>query len=254
MTTSPPLVQLDSVTKTYQSPNRPTVRALSAISLTLRHGELVAVVGASGSGKSTLLNLLGLLDRPSSGTYLLAGDDVSQSSLDEQARLRNQRIGFVFQAYRLLPRSSALENVELPLLYSDRAVPRDKAKEMLDLVGLSDRQHHRATELSGGQQQRVAIARALVNSPDLLLADEPTGNLDPVAAMEIVGIFQRLNQQGKTIIWVTHDHALARYCERILTLEHGSIASDAPVQSPLQAGAAKHPAAEASPARMSEGL
>jgi ABC-type lipoprotein export system ATPase subunit len=202
------------------------VQALKDVSLTIERGEFVAVVGASGSGKSTLLNTLGLLDRPSDGTYRFAGKDVSQANLDEQARLRNRSIGFVFQAYRLLPRSSALENVELPLLYSDRPTPTDAARRMLELVGLGNRIQHRATELSGGQQQRVAIARALVNSPDLLLADEPTGNLDPETALGIISLFERLNGDGKTILWVTHDHALARHCKRMITLENGCIATD----------------------------
>jgi ABC-type lipoprotein export system ATPase subunit len=226
MTDQQPLIELEAISKTYRPPNRPPVRALKDVSLTVRKGEFVAVVGASGSGKSTLLNLLGLLDRPSSGRYRFGDNDVSSASLDEQARLRNRRIGFVFQAYRLLPRSSALENVELPLLYSDAPVQNDVAKRMLELVGLGDRIQHRATELSGGQQQRVAIARALINSPDLLLADEPTGNLDPATALEIAALFGQLNAQGKTILWVTHDHALAKHCRRVITIADGTITQD----------------------------
>src|SRR5512145_1545136 len=189
MTRQNQLIELQSIQKTYRPVNREPVHAMNDVSLQIERGEFVAVVGSSGSGKSTLLNLLGLLDRPSAGRYLLQGDDVSNLTHDQQASLRNRRIGFVFQAHRLLPRASAIENVELPLLYSNHPPTKDAAKNALGAVGLADRIHHRATELSGGQQQRVAIARALVNSPDLLLADEPTGNLDPVAALEIVGIF-----------------------------------------------------------------
>ncbi|MBI5543056.1 MAG: ABC transporter ATP-binding protein, partial [Deltaproteobacteria bacterium] len=198
-------------------------------------GELVAIVGSSGSGKSTLMNLLGLLDSPSEGTYRLDGLDLSRVSPDEQARLRNQRFGFVFQAFRLLPRASALENVELPLLYSDRGGTQGLARAALMSVGLADRMDHRPTELSGGQQQRVAIARALVNAPDIVLADEPTGNLDPRAALEILAIFQKLHREGRTVVLVTHDANVARHCSRIARIEHGSIAADELVTDRLDA-------------------
>ncbi|HMA91188.1 MAG TPA: ABC transporter ATP-binding protein [Polyangiaceae bacterium] len=240
MTSQQVMVELNRISKTYSPSNREAVQALKQVQLHVTKGELVAIVGASGSGKSTLLNLLGLLDRPSTGSYLLGGEDVSKLSLDQQARLRNRRIGFVFQAFRLLPRASALENVELPLLYSDRPSKPERAKELLNAVGLGDRLHHRATELSGGQQQRVAIARALVNAPDLLLADEPTGNLDQRSAAEILAILQRLHDDGHTIVLVTHDEGIARTCGRVLRLEGGRIVSDtvlkgSPANAALQA-------------------
>ncbi len=198
----------------------------------------MAIVGSSGSGKSTLLNVLGLLDRPSAGAYLLDGQDVSRLGVDEQARLRNQKIGFVFQAFRLLPRTSALENVELPLLYSARTGNAGARRRALEAVGLADRAQHRPSELSGGQQQRVAIARALVNDPDLLLADEPTGNLDARSALEIMAIFQGLNRAGRTIVLVTHDAHLAAHCRRIARIEDGRIVSDEAVASPRDAAQA----------------
>lgn len=221
-----PIISLHEISKAYHAKNRGTVEALRGVDLEICAGEFVAIVGASGSGKSTLLNLLGLLDSPSGGQYLLSGQDVSNLNLNQQARVRSRRIGFVFQAFRLLPRASALENVELPLLYTDGSANWDAPKRLLEAVGLADRIHHRATELSGGQQQRVAIARALVNSPDVLLADEPTGNLDQQAANEILALFLRLNQDGKTIILVTHDASLAGSCQRVLRLENGSIRRD----------------------------
>lgn len=217
------LIALHGIHKTYHTKNRGVVDALRDVELDIRSGDFVAIVGASGSGKSTLLNLLGLLDRPSSGRYLLSGEDVSNLTLNQQARVRSRRIGFVFQAFRLLPRASALENVELPLMYADARPSPEFPKRLLETVGLGDRMYHRATELSGGQQQRVAIARALVNSPDVLLADEPTGNLDQQAATEIFSLFRRLNQDGKTIILVTHDATLAAECRQVVRLENGSI-------------------------------
>jgi ABC-type lipoprotein export system ATPase subunit len=193
----------------------------------IERGEFVAVVGASGSGKSTLMNILGLLDRPTRGAYRFGGHDVSSLGVAEQARFRNKKVGFVFQAFHLLPRASALENVELPLHYSDRASIDGLSRRALDAVGLGDRIHHRPAELSGGQQQRVAIARALVNEPDLLLADEPTGNLDAGSAAEVMDIFHTLNNTGRTIVMVTHDPALAAHSHRIVQLQGGRLMVEA---------------------------
>jgi putative ABC transport system ATP-binding protein len=220
------MIELQGIGKTYTRPGGgEPVRALDEVSLRIERGELVGIVGASGSGKSTLMNVLGLLDRPSAGRYLLDGDDVAGLGVNELARLRNRRIGFVFQAFHLMPRTSALENVELPLLYSDRKSIRGLGRAALDADGLADRIDHRPSELSGGQQQRVAIARALVNDPDLLLADEPTGNLDARSAGEIMALFEALHEAGRTIVLITHDPALAAHCERIVHLEDGRVAS-----------------------------
>ena len=228
------MIELRNIGKTYQRPDGPVVHALEDVSLRVDRGEFVAIVGSSGSGKSTLLNVLGLLDAPDEGRYLLDGEDVARLPEDRRARLRSERIGFVFQSSRLLPRASALENVELPLLYADRERPAGAARAALESVGLADRIHHRPSELSGGQQQRVAIARALVNDPGLLLADEPTGNLDPRAAEEVMGIFRDLHSAGRTILLVTHDQALAAQCGRIARIEGGRIVSDqrSPGQGP----------------------
>jgi putative ABC transport system ATP-binding protein len=217
------MIELQEIGRTYTRPGGDAVRALDGVSLRIDRGEFVAIVGASGSGKSTLMNVLGLLDRPSEGRYLLDGRDVADLGVNELARLRNQRVGFVFQAFHLLPRTSALENVELPLLYSDRASIKGLGRRALEAVGLADRIEHRPSELSGGQQQRVAIARALVNEPDLLLADEPTGNLDARSAGEIMAIFQSLHQAGRTLVLITHDAALAAHCDRIFHLDEGRI-------------------------------
>ena len=232
------MIELRDVDKVYVRAGGAPVEALRGVSLRIEPGALMAIVGASGSGKSTLLNVLGLLDVPTRGTYRLGGADVSALDPDALARLRNERIGFVFQTFRLLPRSSALENVELPLLYSDRPRTGGLARAALASVGLADRLEHRPAELSGGQQQRVAIARALVNGPDLLLADEPTGNLDPRAALEVLAIFQRLQAEGRTIVVVTHDAAVADHCGRIARLEGGRVVSDARVAAPRDASAA----------------
>ena len=220
------MIELQAIGRTYTRPGGDTLQALSDVSLRIERGELLAIVGSSGSGKSTLMNVLGLLDRPDAGRYLLDGQDVSGLGVNEQARLRNRRIGFVFQAFHLLPRESALENVELPLLYSDRASITGLGRRALEAVGLADRIDHRPSELSGGQQQRVAIARALVNEPDLLLADEPTGNLDARSAAEILDIFASLNQAGRTIVVVTHDPDVAARCGRVARLEAGRIVAD----------------------------
>ena len=214
-----------------------TPRAVSAERTLLRRSaanEIVAVVGASGSGKSTLMNILGLLDRPTSGRYFLEGEDVSGFDKDRRAVLRNRKIGFVFQNFNLLARTSALENVELPLLYNGRSYPptarHDKAKELLAAVGLGARTDHTPTQLSGGQQQRVAIARALVNDPELILADEPTGNLDSRTSVEIMEILQRLNRDRNiTVLLITHEHDIASYATRVITVRDGRVKTDEPV-------------------------
>ncbi len=212
------------------------VQALRGLSLDIEDGEFVAVIGPSGSGKSTLMHILGCLDRPTSGRYLLGEKDVSEISPDERASLRNRQIGFVFQSFNLLPRTPAVENVELPLLYNggklSRSERRSRALEMLRSLGLSDRALHHPNQLSGGQQQRVAIARALVNSPGLLLADEPTGNLDSQTSSEIMDLFRRLNQErGLTLVVITHERNIAECASRIVELKDGRVESDAPVAS-----------------------
>ena len=211
------------------------VSALSDVSADIAVGECVAIIGASGSGKSTFMNILGCLDRPTRGSYRLGGVDVSGMSPDQRATIRNQQIGFVFQNFNLIPRTSALENVELPLFYSDVALAEQhqRARAALASVGLGDREAHLPSQLSGGQQQRVAIARALVNQPALLLADEPTGNLDTQTSIEILEIFQRLNrEQGITVVLVTHEPDIAAYAERVMTFRDGRILSDIAGRSP----------------------
>ncbi len=220
------MIDLQSISKTYARQNGEAVHAVADFSLHIRRGEFVAVVGTSGSGKSTLMNIVGLLDRPSSGSYLFDGRDVANLSVADQARFRNRHVGFVFQAFHLLPRTSALENVELPLLYSERESLTGMGRKALEAVGLADRMDHTPAELSGGQQQRVAIARALVNEPELLLADEPTGNLDPRSATEILDLFDALNRSGRTIVLVTHDASVARRARRIIRIEQGRLAAD----------------------------
>lgn len=231
------VIEIKNITKTYHV-GEIKVRALRGIDLTVNTGEFVAIMGASGSGKSTLMNLLGCLDEPTSGRYLLDGIDVSALSRDEYADIRNQKIGFVFQGFNLLPRTSALENVELPLFYDRRRRidnPQDAAREALERVGLGDRMDHIPSQLSGGQQQRVAIARALVNQPRILLADEPTGNLDSVTSVEVMSIFQELNKQGITIIIVTHEEDISHYTRRIVEMRDGLIRRDEPITDPLVA-------------------
>ncbi|HIL80834.1 MAG TPA: ABC transporter ATP-binding protein [Myxococcales bacterium] len=205
------------------------VRALNGVSVSIDRGEFVAIVGKSGSGKSTFMNILGCLDRPNGGSYFLDGQDVAGLSADERAELRGQKIGFVFQAFNLIPRTSALENVELPLIYSEvsRAEQVRRARESLDTLGLRDRAEHHPSELSGGEQQRVAIARALVNRPKLLLADEPTGNLDTRTSLEIMAILEELNRgQGLTIVLVTHETDIAAFADRVLTFRDGEVVGD----------------------------
>jgi putative ABC transport system ATP-binding protein len=219
-----------------------TVHALRGVSLEVEAGSFISVVGASGSGKSTLMNILGLLDRPSSGEYFLDGQDVSGFDRDRRAVYRNRKIGFVFQSFNLLPRTSALENVELPLLYNGRAhnlrERHDKALSLLTAVGLGARADHTPSQLSGGQQQRVAIARSLVNDPEVILADEPTGNLDSRTSIEIMEILQRLNRErGLTIILITHEHDIAEYGRRVVTVRDGRILTDEPVAQARDAGA-----------------
>jgi putative ABC transport system ATP-binding protein len=207
------------------------VHALRGVSLEIQRGEFVAIMGASGSGKSTFMNILGCLDRPSSGRYLLEGIDVSQHDKKALALIRNQKIGFVFQGFNLLARTTALENTELPTLYTkiDKAERERRASEALTLVGLADRARHFPSQMSGGQQQRVAIARALVNRPAILLADEPTGNLDSRTSVEILEIFQNLNDKGLTIVLVTHEHDIAQFAKRVLVFRDGKIRKDDPV-------------------------
>jgi len=214
------MIQAESLCKSYELGGQ-TVHALDRVTFGIGEGQMVAVRGPSGSGKSTLMNIIGCLDRTDSGTYKLAGQDVSQLSDNRLAEIRNSRIGFVFQMFNLLPRMSALENVELPLLYAGRRDARDRAREALAEVGLADRSHHEPNQLSGGQRQRVAIARAIVGNPSIILADEPTGALDSHTGDEILSLFQRLNQRGRTIVVVTHDAAVARHCRRELVIRDG---------------------------------
>jgi putative ABC transport system ATP-binding protein len=233
-----PVVKLTNIHKTYSN-GEIEVRAVRGVSLDIQRGEFVALMGASGSGKSTLMNLLGCLDRPTSGSYLLDGIDVSGLDRNERADIRNQKLGFVFQGFNLLARTTALENVELPMLYAKKRIPtdemRDRAMKALEIVGLGKRADHYPSQLSGGQQQRVAIARALVNQPQVLLADEPTGNLDSKTSVEVMGVFQRLNDQGITILMVTHELDIAHYCKRNLILRDGVIVSDVLVKPRLMA-------------------
>jgi putative ABC transport system ATP-binding protein len=224
----PALIETDRLTKTYQL-GEVTVNALQGVTVTIERGSFVAIMGASGSGKSTLMNLLGCLDRPTSGRYWLDGVPVERLDRDQLAEIRNQKIGFVFQNFNLLSRMSAMENVQLPLLYAttDTGDADERAKRVLVLVGLAGREHSLLTQLSGGQQQRIAIARALINEPEILLADEPTGQLDSRTSAEIMAIFQQLNRtRGITLIVVTHSDEVARFAKRIITFRDGQIVGD----------------------------
>jgi len=229
-----PVVKLENFRRTYRT-GEIEVHAVRGVSLDVLPGEFIAIMGASGSGKSTMMNTIGCLDRPTDGKFWLDGVDVGELDRDRRADLRNRAIGFVFQGFNLLARTSALENVELPLLYSRAHLSareqRRRAHEALTLVGLSDREDHLPNQLSGGQQQRVAIARALVNEPKLLLADEPTGNLDSRTSVEIMGIFQELNGRGMTVVMVTHEFDIARYATRTIVMRDGRVVHDTPVSA-----------------------
>jgi putative ABC transport system ATP-binding protein len=238
-----PVIRLRDLTRVYQM-GETEVRALDGVTLDVAQGEFLAVMGPSGSGKSTFMNIIGCLDRPTSGTYVLEGTDVSTLDRNERAEIRNDKIGFVFQNFNLLSRTSALENVELPLLYSRKhrlsdAEQLEKARVCLGKVGLADRWDHTPAQLSGGQQQRVAIARALVNDPSIMLGDEPTGNLDSRTSDEVMGIFQGLNEEGKTIVLITHEHDIAEYARRVVAFRDGLLVSDEVVKGRRSAKGAR---------------
>lgn len=222
------IIRLENIYKTYKN-GTINVEALKDINLTINEGEFVAIMGVSGSGKSTLMNILGCLDRPTEGNYYIEGVDVSEKTDDQLSQVRNKNVGFIFQSFNLIPRTTALKNVELPMIYAK--IPQEERKiramELLNGVGLGDRYHHMPNELSGGQKQRVAIARALTNKPPIILADEPTGNLDSKSSIEIMEIFRKLNKEDKnTVIIVTHEHDIAKYTDRIITFFDGEITSD----------------------------
>ena len=242
------MIQLENVTKVF-SLGKVEVAALQGVSLSIERGEMVAIMGASGSGKSTLMNIIGCLDVPTSGRYFLEDEDVGRLGDDRLAEIRNQKIGFVFQTYNLLPRLTALANVELPLLYGNGSDRRRRSQEALERVGLGGRVGHRPAELSGGEQQRVGIARALVKAPSLLLADEPTGNLDSRSSEEIVGILQQLNrQEGLTVVIVTHEPDIAAATRRVVSMRDGRLINDQPVEKPRLVHTAGSDYLEASPA------
>jgi len=240
------LIDIREITKVYEM-GQERVHALSGVNLGVDRGEYVAIMGPSGSGKSTLMNLIGCLDTPTSGSYVLNGREVARMTDDELASIRNQEIGFVFQTFNLLPRTNALQQVELPLVYSglSRKDRRERAVKALEAVGLADRMNHMPNEMSGGQRQRVAIARALINDPSILLADEPTGNLDSQTGAEIMALFDQLNARGNTIVLVTHEEDIAAHARRIVRLLDGKIRDDHPSERQRTAGA---PAGEGVPA------
>jgi len=233
-----PVIQLTDIHKVYRT-GEVEVHAVRGVTLNIMPGEFVAIMGSSGSGKSTLMNTIGCLDRPTGGQFLIDGIDISTLNRDKRAEIRNEKIGFVFQGFNLLSRTTALENVEMPMLYNHRRVlareQKDRALHALELVGLAQRADHKPNQLSGGQQQRVAIARALVNQPSLLLADEPTGNLDSQTSIEIMGVFQKLNDAGITIVMVTHELDIARYTKRMIILRDGKVLTDEKVADRLNA-------------------
>ncbi|SRR5579884_107169 len=223
------MIRVEELSKTYMRGEGTRVEALKRISFQIELGEFVVVRGSSGSGKSTLLNVIGCLDRPTSGRYWLDGEDVASYSDKQLSRIRNAKIGFIFQSFNLLPRTTSIENVEIPMVYGDGHVDRKKALAVLERVGLGSRSNHFATELSGGEQQRVAIARALINDPALILADEPTGNLDLNSGREVMSLLQGLNRDGRTILLVTHDDSIAAYGSREIRLKDGSVAADSSI-------------------------
>jgi putative ABC transport system ATP-binding protein len=241
------VIRIEDLTRIYQM-GEVEVRALDGISLSIAPGEFVAVMGPSGSGKSTFMNIVGCLDRPTAGRYSLDGVDVSSLDRDERAEIRNKKIGFVFQSFNLLARTSALENVELPLIYSSNGYSSkdrvEKARRCLEIVGLAGREEHLPSQLSGGQQQRVAIARALINEPKLMLADEPTGNLDTKTSEEVMAVFQKLNEAGKTVVLITHEKDIAEFARRVVVFRDGKVVEDRPVEHQRRAssdtGEAQH--------------
>ena len=220
------MIEIEDIVRVHLRRGGPPVYALTSLTFSVQAGEFVTVRGASGSGKSSLLNILGCLDRPSAGRYRLMGQDVTLLSDCQLARVRSRQIGFIFQSFNLLPKTTAVENVEIPMVYLDGRVNRRRALEALDRVGLLNRAHHRSSELSGGEQQRVAVARALINNPPLILADEPTGNLDQAAGGEVMRILGDLNSEGRTIVLITHDEATARHAQRQIILRDGALISD----------------------------